>query len=198
MKKRKTLLAAIAVALVAILCIGGTLAYFTDYAGKATNEFSVITDPESDGYFDAVLDEPNWNSNDAVIVPGKTYAKDPTITLKDDDYKYGAYVAFTVEVSGTGSLDATAVNDLFDKELGLTVNEDGNYVATVYVAEPLQEGDKAVLFNSVTFPEMSDADLATLANFKIVVKGYAVDATEYDADTAPAALEAVIAANAAA
>ncbi|MDO5323968.1 MAG: TasA family protein, partial [Clostridia bacterium] len=52
MNKKKVLVLAVSVCLVAILAIGGTLAYFTDTDAK-TNTFTV-------GNVDITLTEPNW------------------------------------------------------------------------------------------------------------------------------------------
>lgn len=75
MNKRKILLLALSLCMVAILAVGGTLAYFTDEATK-TNTFTV-------GNVDIDLTEPKWDedgSGDAPdVYPGEPLAKDPTI-----------------------------------------------------------------------------------------------------------------------
>ena len=75
MNKKKILVLAVSVCLVAILAIGGTLAYFTDTDAK-TNTFTV-------GNVDITLTEPNWEgtgSQDAPeVYPGEPLAKDPTV-----------------------------------------------------------------------------------------------------------------------
>lgn len=75
MNKKKILVLAVSVALIAILAIGGSLAYFTDTTETKTNEFTV-------GNVDIDLTEPNWKGT-ANLMPGVTYAKDPTITVQD-------------------------------------------------------------------------------------------------------------------
>lgn len=76
MSKRKILLLASALVMVAVLGIGGTLAYFTD-KDEEINTFTV-------GNVDIDLDEPNWDedgSGDAPdVYPGEPLAKDPTVT----------------------------------------------------------------------------------------------------------------------
>jgi len=75
MSKRKIVIMAMALCMVAILAVGGTLAYFTDTEG-ATNTFTV-------GNVDIDLTEPNWNTNgneSEDVYPGEALPKDPTVT----------------------------------------------------------------------------------------------------------------------
>ena len=96
MKKKSILMAAIAVMLVAVLVVGGTLAYFTD-AKSATNTFTV-------GDVKIKLDESNVNApnGDRVIsneytgvLPGIQYKKDPVVT---NTGKNDAYVRAVVTI----------------------------------------------------------------------------------------------------
>lgn len=76
MNKRKIMLLAAALVMVAVLGIGGTLAYFNDEE-EVVNTFTV-------GNVDIELDEPKWDedgSGDAEdVYPGEPLAKDPTVT----------------------------------------------------------------------------------------------------------------------
>ena len=76
MSKRKIMLLAAALVMVAVLGIGGTLAYFTD-EDEEINTFTV-------GNVDIDLDEPNWDEDGSVdapdVYPGEPLAKDPTVT----------------------------------------------------------------------------------------------------------------------
>ena len=96
MKKKSILMAAIAVMLVAVLVVGGTLAYFTD-TKTATNTFTV-------GDVKIKLDESNVNdpSGDRVtsneytgMLPGIQYKKDPVVT---NTGKNDAYVRAVVTI----------------------------------------------------------------------------------------------------
>jgi len=90
MKKRKFLLAA--VALLLIFGIGSTIAYLTD-TDTATNTFTI-------GGVDITLTEPNWVATSGEnIVPGQTITKDPTIT--NVSTTNDAYVFMKVEVPCT-------------------------------------------------------------------------------------------------
>lgn len=95
MTKRKIMMLSLALCMVAILAIGGTLAYFTD-TETATNVFTVggvdITlfesevRPEDDaegfpGYVDADGDDRTVTENTyASLLPGSYICKDPTVT----------------------------------------------------------------------------------------------------------------------
>ena len=89
MKKKSILMAAIAVMLVAVLVVGGTLAYFTD-TKSATNTFTV-------GDVKITLDESNVNdpngdrvtSNEYTgMLPGIQYKKDPVVTNTGNNDAY--------------------------------------------------------------------------------------------------------------
>lgn len=96
MKKKSILMAAIAVMLVAVLVVGGTLAYFTD-TKSAANTFTV-------GDVKIKLDESNVNdpngdrvtSNEYTdVFPGIQYKKDPVVT---NTGKNDAYVRAVVTI----------------------------------------------------------------------------------------------------
>ena len=89
MKKKSILMAAIAVMLVAVLVVGGTLAYFTD-TKSATNTFTV-------GDVKIKLDESNVNDPDGDrvtsneytgMLPGIQYKKDPVVTNTGNNDAY--------------------------------------------------------------------------------------------------------------
>ena len=83
-KTRRPLIAGIALALVAVLGIGATLAWLTDETDEARNTFTVgdieitltetwNTDSDGDGKNDA------WSAD---LIPGLTYAKDPVVSVE--------------------------------------------------------------------------------------------------------------------
>ena len=89
MKKKSILMAAITVMLVAVLVVGGTLAYFTD-TKSATNTFTV-------GDVKIKLDESNVNDPDGDrvtsneytgMLPGIQYKKDPVVTNTGNNDAY--------------------------------------------------------------------------------------------------------------
>ena len=76
MFKTKTKKVMLALALVAVLALGGTFAYLTKVTNKAENVFTFNADGVS-----VELREPGWKTNEANNVgPGKELTKDPQIT----------------------------------------------------------------------------------------------------------------------
>jgi len=74
--KKNVLLTALAVALVAVLAIGGSIAYFTDY-DEAVNTFTM-------GKVKINLTEPGWHEDDGKgLLPGSVRTKDPTVTATE-------------------------------------------------------------------------------------------------------------------
>lgn len=93
--KRKALLISLSVALVALMALGFTLAYFTDTA-DATNTFTV-------GNVDIDLTEESWNPNENKLIPGVTLDKDPTITLLEGSED--AWIIATITVSNWSAVE---------------------------------------------------------------------------------------------
>ena len=83
MSKRKIVLLASALCMVAILAIGGTLAYFTDTDAK-TNTFTI-------GALDITLVE-DFDSSNAMLKPGKANAVNKDVSIKLNDGSVDSYV----------------------------------------------------------------------------------------------------------
>lgn len=110
MKKKTILVAAIAVMLVAALVVGGTLAYFTDKSDAKENTFTV-------GNVAIDLDEPNWEENERhTLLPGVSYAKDPTITVKEGSQD--AYVFLKLDLNKYVSLINLMGVDAYKNNIG--------------------------------------------------------------------------------
>ncbi len=140
MKKKSILMAAIAVMLVAVLVVGGTLAYFTD-TKSATNTFTM-------GNVAITLDETDVNNPDARTTKGNTYNVYPGQTVKKDPIvhntgKNAAYIRATVNVSNWMNLVAayypdfkeTFPNDGYKAALNLLVGELGEGWSVVEVVK---------------------------------------------------------------
>lgn len=169
MSKRKILLLASALCLVAILAVGGTLAYFTDDEEK-TNTFTV-------GNVDITLDEPNWDqsgSEDAPeVYPTEPLAKDPTVE------NTGANPCFVrISVTGWDCLapagNITYRTDYVDGKLGenWVLHTDGYF----YYSEVLPVGGKTdALFDQIVIPaDLENGNAET--EFNLVVTAEAVQA----------------------
>ena len=169
MSKRKILALASAVCMVAILAIGGTLAYFTD-KDDATNTFTV-------GNVDITLTEPNWEgsgSQDAPeVYPGEPLAKDPTVT---NDGANPCFVRIKVEgldCLGNAGMITYRTDYVTDKLGDNWVKHTDGYF---YYNKVLAVGAKTeALFDQIVIPTgLENGDAET--EFNVVVKAEAVQA----------------------
>lgn len=201
MKKKSILMAAIAVMLVAVLVVGGTLAYFTD-TKSATNTFTV-------GDVKIKLDESNVNDPDARTANGNTYNVYPGQTVKKDPIvhntgKNAAYIRATVNVSDWMNLVAayypdfkeTFPNDGYKAALNLLVGELGEGWSVVEVVKgdtftigqfdakfilkydgTLAAGaDTTAMFQNVIVPAgLDNANASSFSSVKVVAQAIQAD-----------------------
>lgn len=173
MSKRKIVLLALAACMVAILAVGGTLAYFTA-EDDATNTFTV-------GNVAIDLTEPNWKesgSQDAPeVYPTEPLQKDPTVE------NTGANPCFVrISVTGWDCLINAGLSenniiyrtDYVDGKLGenWVLHTDGYF----YYNKVLAAGETTdALFDQIVVPaDLINGDGET--EFDLVVKAYAVQA----------------------
>ena len=173
MSKRKILALALTVAMIAILAVGGSLAYFTDKE-EATNTFTV-------GNVNITLTEPNWEGEgkeDAPeVYPGEALAKDPIVT------NVGSNPCFVrVQVTGLDCLNEVGAGDIVYRTDGVIGKlgdgwVDGGdgyfYYATVMEKNAVTDA----LFDHIVIP----ADLENLTenaaeSYDVDVKAEAVQA----------------------
>ena len=171
--KKKILAITLCVAMLAIMLVSGTLAYFTDNDAK-TNTFTV-------GNVSIVLTEPKWDAEGAAeafdVYPGEALAKDPTVT---NDGKNPCFVR--VSVTGWDALinaelsvnNITYRTDYVDAKLGenWVLHTDGYFYYTK-VMQPADVTD--ALFDQIVIPTDVVND-ATGAQYNLEVKAYAVQA----------------------
>ncbi len=167
MKKSKLVLGLGAVALVATLTIGGTLAYFTD-ADEAQNVFTM-------GKVDGELTEPSWNYDEEGItdvMPGQEISKDPTLTLADGSEN--AYVRFmvTTDLDDAHAADIKFLKDGEEVE-GLAFGE------YYYVDDAMSAGDTYVLFDKVVIPASWGNEMVE-KTFNIDVRAEMVQEANFD------------------
>lgn len=169
MKKRSLLVSLVSLALVAVIGVGATLAWFTDTEAK-TNVVTMgnvnidLTEPS---YVEnATVDsEGNLHYNDYAM-PGDKIAKDPTITNTGDFACYvRAKIGFTSSAEGAALSDADlyfkytdpdtqavsyiSINDASANGSKWVESTDGYW----YYTEPLTTGESVVLFDTVIVPE---------------------------------------------
>ena len=96
---KKIFAIALCVAMLAIVLVSGTMAYFTDTHAQ-TNTFTM-------GKVDIDLSEPNYTPGEngkLKVFPGQSYEKDPTITVAEDSED--CYIIATVTIDQRDSLYA--------------------------------------------------------------------------------------------
>lgn len=106
--KKKIIALCLVIALAATAVIGGTLAYFTDTTEAKVNEFTV-------GNVNIDLTEPSWK-DDATLMPGVSYAKDPTITVGEKSQD--AYVFLKLDMNKYVSLINLMGVDAYKNKIG--------------------------------------------------------------------------------
>ena len=205
--KKRALLIGMCLALVATASVLGTLAYLTDTDG-AVNTFTI-------GQVDIALDEADVDEDGRLIVdekgqpvdrvqgteyhliPGLTYIKDPTITVKSGSEE--AYVRMMVTVTRAKELNAifapegadlAAIFDGYDPErwacIGSVTNETDNTITYEFRwHEPVAGGDEDAmldaLFKTFTVPgEITGEELKTIQGMQITVTGHAIQAAGFD------------------
>ncbi len=207
MKKSKVLLLTLCAALLVAAGVLGTLAYLTSEA-TVVNTFTV-------GNVDITLDETavtpdgepidgakRVTSNSYHLVPGKTYIKDPTMTVVKGSEE--SYVRMLVTINCMKEFDAVYapevanLTDIFndydptnwifettvrDPEAN-TVTYEFRYKETV---KPASNTDTVLgaLFESITVPGAFDNDdMASITKLEITVVGHAIQASGFDDEDA--------------
>lgn len=168
MNKKKLGTGLVALALVGVVGIGGSLAWFTD-TENTTNTFTV-------NHVDIGLKEDNWEGQNKVFMPGDTIPKDPVVTL--DDESSPAYV----RIKGV-KLVVTPADGRNPEQLEYDIDEiadingdwvkgtDGNYYYQYALSN--DEGgltETTPLFNSITLPgaEWDNDYVGATINIEIV------------------------------
>ena len=172
MKKRALITTTAAVALVAVVGIGSTLAYFTD---TATADNTVTF-----GHVDISIDEPNFDTKDGKkdnaisnVVPGQKITKNPTITV--DETSETAYLRAKIVLDENLTDEEKA-----DLENGIALasgwkkSTDGYY----YYNNKVKAGKSVVFFKEVTIPEKWDNKFAN-KSITIDVQAEAIQADSF-------------------
>lgn len=206
--KRKTLIAAVAICLAAILTLG-TLAFFSD-DDAITNKF-MVTDSEEitkpDDLFSVVVTETDKDGNPTDkglvyddIKPGDVLQKDPTVT---NTGKYDQWMRVKVTVSNAANwMAACEKHNITD----LTTIF-GGFVAADWtrIDEPVYDAEKdtltytfyynavlapeasATLFETVTIPSaFTVEDMVSLKSFELSVLAEAIQAEHTGANAVEA------------
>lgn len=169
MKKKKILTMVAAVALVAVIGVGATLAYFTDKDSKT----NVVTM----GKVDIKLDEPEFSKNpdDTIkdVKPNQTIKKDPKITVEEGSLD--AYVRAKIVFEGLSDEQVADILPLIDIDTTKWfLSTDGYY----YYQASMAAGASDYLFQSVKIPENWGNEVSELT-FKINVFAEAIQADSF-------------------
>lgn len=200
MSKRKVILLCVSVMLVVLITVLGTLAYLTDRA-TVKNTFTVgdvdITLDETDVDGDGRTDD----GNEYHLVPGESYTKDPTVTVKAGSEE--SYVRMIMTVKNCSAVQAIIDNakngltdyaDLFSGwddttwlYEGYNHDADANTISFEFryketVAAATADEELEPLFTELVVPgALTNAELKALYEngFEIVVEGHAIQAATF-------------------
>ena len=212
MKKTKTLITVLCAVLLITASVLGTLAYLTSQ-DKVENTFTVgkvkIELDEAKVKLDGSIDGTDRvKQNTYHLVPGQTYVKDPTMTVKansEDSYVRMLLVincanAFD-EIYAPARADLTTIFNGYDDnnwvyESVTRTNDTLIYEFRYKEIVTKSENDTVLdaLFDSITIPGSFDSDdMASIEDLEIKVFGHAIQATGFaDADAAWAAFNAQV------
>lgn len=215
MKKSKVLITALCAVLLVTVSVLGTLAYLTSQ-DEVVNTFTV-------GKVNISLDEAAVNAdgteiagadrvkeNNYHLIPGQTYVKDPTLTVKAKSED--SYVRMLLTLNCADEFDAiyapnkadlTTIFNGYDATNWVyeTVTRDTAKNTITYefrykeiVTKSATDTKLDALFDSITVPSIFDgADMESISNLKITVIGHAIQATGFtDANAAWTAFNAQI------
>lgn len=207
--KKKYLALILSVLLVAVVSVMGTLAYLTD-TDSVVNTFTVgdvkidLDETDVDKNGTPILDDEGnpverVKNNEYHLIPGKTYVKDPMITVKASSEE--SYIRMMVTMNCLKEWDAifspegANLAELFGgydneiwKYIGVVRDETTNTITYEFrYKETVTGGDSDVelepLFETLTLPgEITGEELATLSEFAITVEGHAIQAAGFAAD----------------
>lgn len=204
--KAKVLIAALCAVLLVVGSVMGTLAYLTDRQA-VVNTFTVgnvdITVDEApvtpDG--EVIPGEDRVEGNDYHLIPGQSYTKDPTMTVKAGSEE--SYVRMMVTINciselraifGAGFLPHEYITG---KDSNIWVYEDTvengdntvtyefRYYKPVDAFEATEDVVLEPLFTSFTIPgSLTGEQLKTIANLEIRVEGHAIQTATFNSAAA--------------
>lgn len=175
MKKAKN---ALLLALCAVLLVGatiaGTVAYLTSTTTEVKNTFTagnvtITLDEAPVDLYGKVVTGNRRTANEYKLIPGHTYAKDPTIHVDTDSEECWI---FAKVVDGLGDASAITINDGWTQVA--TTDDDG--VVYAYQTK-MSAGSSATLFNEFTFAQNANPETYKTASITII--GYAVQADSF-------------------
>lgn len=200
MKKSKVLITILCAVLLVTVSVLGTLAYLTSQ-DEVVNTFTIgkvkIELDEAKVNLDGTIDGTDRvTQNTYHLVPGQTYVKDPTMTVKADSED--SYVRMLLTIDHASEFDAiyaphkadlTTIFNGYDANNwvceGVTRDSVKNTVTYEFrYKEIVRKSDidtvLDALFDSITVPNTFDSnDMESIKDLKITVIGHAIQATGF-------------------
>ena len=197
----KTLILSLCLVMVVLTAAAGTIAYLTD-TSSVTNTFTVgnidmdVNESEVDENGQKVENGTPTTGNNYHLIPGKTYSKDPYVTIKaGSDECYVRMIAKITDaadvlaIMGNDFLPQTCVNG-WDNTVwvpaGMKVENNEiicefRYHTTVDASESDTNIVLAPLFTELVVPGILTGDqLAKLTDMEIKVEGHAIQTATFD------------------
>lgn len=170
-KAKKVLLLVLCAALLVGATIAGTVAYLTSTTTEVKNTFTagnvtITLDEAPVDLYGKVVVGGRVTENEYKLIPGHTYAKDPTIHVGADSEECWVFAKL---VDGLGDASAITINAGWT----LVPTTDGS-VVYAYNTKMTAGQSTAPLFSQFTFAE--NANPETYTNASITIIGYAVQA----------------------
>lgn len=187
-KSKKPMVVGVALAFVAVLGIGGTIAWLTDDSGPVTNTFTVgdveITLTESPLNEDGTYGDPQEGTSNAYqMIPGTTYTKDPKVTVDKKSEACFLFVKFE-------EVDNPAMYLEYESTLttanGWTQGDGTNIPANVWW-RVVTNADADQSWNllehdqiTVSAENVTKSNVATASQAKLIYTAYAVQKDNID------------------
>lgn len=179
---KKTLTVVIALVLVVVMSVAGTVAYLTS-RDAVTNTFTVgkveitLDEAKVDVYGNAVTPEVRVDANTYKLIPGQPYTKDPIVHFQPDSEASWLFVKVENDISDIEADGNTIAAQIVAN--GWTELNDGTgvYYKQVPANTTLAAVDYPV-FGSFTLK--GDANVAEYNGETIVVTAYAIQAAGFD------------------
>ncbi len=196
MKARKILVSLAALALVAAISIGGTLAYLTQQK-TVTNTFTVgnvtITMDETD-VDDSTKDAARDTENSYKLLPGKTYTKDPIIHVDANSESCYLFVTIKNEIAAIEDANNSVEKQMEAKGWAKVNGVTGVNNLYVYIGTEENASDPKVVaadadvtvFEQIAIKGegVTNEGLKDYAGKTIVVNAYAIQAEGFSGKTA--------------
>lgn len=200
--KKKTIALALVLVMAFGATMGGTFAYLTSTTEVVKNTFTIgkvaiaLDEADVDLYGDPIEDAERVYGNEYKLIPGHTYTKDPTVTVKAGSED--SYVRMIVTINCADALASIFGADFLPQDYvngwdaetwvstGNVIANDNNLVYEFWYKDVVKadaETDTALeaLFTEFTMPSDIDADdLASLEDLEINVIAHAIQADGFD------------------